>query len=99
MYRKLSEQEAREKASADQLVNTDVRTKEFEAMVRLYKYEAIYIDWTVVKCQKLSIVSYFVMALIISLYSLIVSRVPENYAQLRDITQWQDMSSEPIFNP
>ena len=39
MHRKLSEQEAREKANADQLVNTDVRTKEFEAMVYLYKYE------------------------------------------------------------
>jgi len=37
-YSKLTEQEAREKASTDQLANTDVRTKEFENMVHLYKY-------------------------------------------------------------
>jgi len=35
---KLTEQEAREKASTDQLASTDVRTKEFENMVHLYKY-------------------------------------------------------------
>lgn len=35
---KLSEQEAREKANTDQLVSTDIRTKEFENMVQLYKY-------------------------------------------------------------
>jgi len=34
---KLSEQEAREKASTDQLASTDVRTREFENMVHLYK--------------------------------------------------------------
>ena len=35
---KLSEQEAREKASTDQLASTDIRTREFENMVHLYKY-------------------------------------------------------------
>jgi len=35
---KLTEQEAREKASTDQLASTDVRTREFENMVHLYKY-------------------------------------------------------------
>ena len=40
--RKLGEQEAREKANADVLVNTDVKTKEFEAMVQLYKWEIIH---------------------------------------------------------
>jgi len=35
---KIREQEAREKANSDQLASTDVRTKEFENMVVLYKY-------------------------------------------------------------
>jgi len=35
---KLTEQEAREKASTDQLASTDIRTKDFENMVHLYKY-------------------------------------------------------------
>lgn len=38
--RKLTEQEAREKANTDQLASTDIRTKEFENMVHLYKYVA-----------------------------------------------------------
>jgi len=38
---KLSEQEAREKANTDQLVSTDIRTKEFENMVQLYKYAVL----------------------------------------------------------
>ena len=33
---KLTEQEAREKASTDQLASTDIRTREFENMVHLY---------------------------------------------------------------
>lgn len=36
--RKLGEQEARGKVSADQLVSTDEKTKEFEQMVHLYKW-------------------------------------------------------------
>ena len=36
--RKLNEQEAREKVSTDQLASTDIRTREFENMVHLYKY-------------------------------------------------------------
>jgi len=35
---KLAEQEARERASTDQLTSTDIRTREFENMVHLYKY-------------------------------------------------------------
>jgi len=41
IVRKLGAQEARERASADQLSNTDEKTKDYEKLVLLYKYVAI----------------------------------------------------------
>jgi len=37
LFRKLGAQEAREKANADQLVNTDEKTKEYEKLANQYK--------------------------------------------------------------